>query len=171
MSHITCKNEFCHMYKWVLSHVQMSHITRMNEAYLKYELFVFFASIAVRLHWCVCVCVCVHVRVWYKFSRVCVRVFVCVCVYVCVGEWASKKGGGRKRDAREKCVTWLVYSCDMTDTGWQRCVRCLISVGYFLQKSPIISGSFKERHDWYRAAKMRKMPYLYMLFFAQKPYN
>jgi len=31
------------------------------------------------------------------------------------------------------------------DTGWRRCIGCLISIAHFLQKSPIISGSFAER--------------------------
>jgi len=30
-------------------------------------------------------------------------------------------------------------------TGWQRCIACLIIIGHFLHKSPIISGSFVER--------------------------
>ena len=55
-------------------------------------------------------------------------------------------------------------------------MRCLILVGYFSQKSPMISGSFSDafsniRCARYRAAKMREMPYSRGLFFAKEPYD
>jgi len=62
------------------------------------------------------------------------------------------------------CVTWLIHMCDMTPsyvwhdsficvtwllhithTGWPRPIGCLIFMGHFPQKSPIMNGSFAER--------------------------
>jgi len=37
MSHSTHMNESCHTYEWVMSHIWMSHVTHMNESCHTYE--------------------------------------------------------------------------------------------------------------------------------------
>ena len=36
-SHVTHRNESCHTYGWVMSHIWMSHVTHMNESCHTYE--------------------------------------------------------------------------------------------------------------------------------------
>jgi len=37
MSHVTRMNESCHTYEWVMSHIRMSHVTHTNESCHTYE--------------------------------------------------------------------------------------------------------------------------------------
>jgi len=53
----------------------------------------------------------------------------------------------------------LLRTMTYIDTGWRRCVRCLVCVSRFPQKSPIISGSFAERTLQLKASYASSPPY------------
>jgi len=116
--------ESCDKYEWVTGHIWMSHMTHMNESCDTYG-------------W-----VTGHIRrITYRMAKMhtipylyrgfstkepCNQWFFC-----------GKRPATHTNEARDTYVeSW---------TEWRRCIQCLICIGYFLQKSHIISGSCAER--------------------------
>ena len=96
-----------------------------------------------------CLHVCHHISYWvtqhaqgpcFPLQRQCVGQWLCVRVFI-----------GRER-ALNSCVQYDFIICMLyilwlhyDTTGWRRPIECLIFMGHFLQKSPIISGSFAKK--------------------------
>jgi len=102
MSHAVHMIEPCHTYEGAMSHIKLSHVTRMNEwlclgymTHMNGSRHVYECVMSntctghrqgtqVAESRCVCVCMCVNVCAW-----VCVCVCVRVCVCACVSLWES----------------------------------------------------------------------------------
>ena len=95
--------------------------------------------------------VCLYLRLrlhLYPHVYVCVCVCICVCVcwYLCAARPRSPKGH-RRRDTRlfrAWSHTGIQLCLVCVNTGLRRLSGSLISIGHFLQKWPIFSGSFVE---------------------------
>ena len=96
-------------------------------------------------------CICMHIHYMYAYTLyVCIYI-ICMHIHytkiyaaftqVCIRQ--------HRRTADIYMLTHMcVHTCIYTQsyTGWQRLQGCLVYIGYFPQKSPIISGSFA-KHD------------------------
>ena len=83
----------------------------------------------------------------------CVAVFcrVLQCVAVCCSVWQGVAVCGSVLHVANCAVPCLIQNVHYHDsfshvasTGWRRVIVCLIFIGHFPQKSPVISGSFAE---------------------------
>jgi len=118
---------------YVLMHVYINRLKMLIDCEHMYKYLIFTYTtltwqsapslrVSMLRHLCMYVCMCI-------FMRVCTYGGIFVCMYMCMHILNS--------------VIHCKYMYEhIIDTGWRRLIRCLIFIGHFLQKSPVISGPF-----------------------------
>jgi len=130
MSHVThsslschIRSESCHTYKWVMSHIEISHVTLSSLSCQKYTGESRDNCITIVMCTCVCVCLCVCMYMCAR-ARVCMCVCVCmrmrvyVCDYVCACILVNSRRGANQNKHKKIWRKCLILTLDKGPWLW-----------------------------------------------------